>query len=1186
MVNQSKGILSSRTFLLRFSFLIFFYALTSTALGVIEKRGILAHLLTDQSGENKDALEGETVRLACRFNPQLLSRTSNELVFYWQRSNKEKKDVVAFKETILEKEYSIEFSPHEGKYDLLISQAQYDRDNGDFECKFKESGNGAEVKSVSYLVTILIPPGPPRITPLNPVAKEGETFALTCSSQGGSPDPTIQWYRDNVLLQGQIHKGGTRDQPTSNVLTINPSKEDDRAIYKCAVWNRATREEQKLEATISLTVHYKPRIKVGPFNPLNVLVNGDAYMTCEVDANPPVKNIKWLKSGSILSTSNNHTIVRVTADDSGLYTCMADNGVGGRNGEPGKAELELSVLYGPKVNVIQEREATLGDALSVKCNVASNPKPHTVIWKKEGDENFWQNGDVLKLNPITADDTGRYWCTASNALKPSGAISTIEKSSNASVFIRVQHKPGDTEIVPLNPIAVAGKPFSLSCMARPPGWPLPQYRWWREGHEQQELSRSINYTFISVHVSQEGRYFCQPFNALGKGSIGSVYLTVNEAPSMVIPMQPHFTRKEGDKGFSLTCRARGKPKPSVSWWQNGQEISIDNGLFRVETRETVEDVNVWVLQSTLHFDGLSRKGTNSLTASDRGRFVCVFDNGLGSGAKSESMLRIEHSPVVRHTYNRVAFDLGETATLQCKMSAYPQPKFEWSFQGKGLDSDGVHYRTNVSDLGDDVYAGLLSIRDISSEDYGDYLCRSWNNVGDDDEKTIIKLVKKSAPDTPMQLEFIEVLSDSVTLRWMEGFNGGFSNTEFIVTYSPDNSDRWRNESCRSINPCKITGLESRKEYRFKVLAVNPRGYSQYSDIIKAATKVNLKDMPNAYESSYDRERNTLFFRVEPNALKLVAKIEVRDGNEADWFQLTTVPIISDYEEVYLKPTPQGISDVRIILCLQSNDSWCGYEHLVKMDSSSTYLRETNRLSTEYLVMVVVIGASIALVIAITLVCSCRKRKNANKKDYEMESNGSHPKVTTISPPYYAGHDNKGLVSNDTNGAHKTSPPPMYTNGPSNGHIPQNYYLTGEGGDPSPSGSNDTAHSDLWMMKSDMLPDGGNETAMSYHSAYGSTQMQMDQNYPPALYSYYHEDYQPLADETMSMNMRNAIHSPYYDDGTNAYGTAMGMGMMGDTTTDPHMLSAMDPNKVAHMVYDEELEYGGNRSGRVIREIIV
>lgn len=80
---------------------------------------------------------------------------------------------------------------------------------------------------------------------------------MSCSSEGGSPDPFIQWYRDGILIEGEMVQGGTRSKPTSNTLVIKPSLDYDRAVYKCIVWNRATREERKLESFVSMTVHCK-----------------------------------------------------------------------------------------------------------------------------------------------------------------------------------------------------------------------------------------------------------------------------------------------------------------------------------------------------------------------------------------------------------------------------------------------------------------------------------------------------------------------------------------------------------------------------------------------------------------------------------------------------------------------------------------------------------------------------------------------------------------------------------------------------------------------------------------------------------------------------------------------------------------------------------------------------------------
>ncbi len=60
--------------------------------------------------------------------------------------------------------YRISFKPAEGQYDLLVSGATYDRDNGRFE-----------------------------INPVSPVAVEGQPTELVCSSAGGSPDPVLRY---------------------------------------------------------------------------------------------------------------------------------------------------------------------------------------------------------------------------------------------------------------------------------------------------------------------------------------------------------------------------------------------------------------------------------------------------------------------------------------------------------------------------------------------------------------------------------------------------------------------------------------------------------------------------------------------------------------------------------------------------------------------------------------------------------------------------------------------------------------------------------------------------------------------------------------------------------------------------------------------------------------------------------
>ena len=102
-------------------------------------------------------------------------------------------------------------------------------------------------------ITVLVKPGSPLISPRTPVATEGRSVNLTCSSQGGSPSPQIFWYREGVQdpLESQTE---TRGRLTSSLLSILPGKEDDGSSYRCTVWNRAMGQRQRLETATRLHV--------------------------------------------------------------------------------------------------------------------------------------------------------------------------------------------------------------------------------------------------------------------------------------------------------------------------------------------------------------------------------------------------------------------------------------------------------------------------------------------------------------------------------------------------------------------------------------------------------------------------------------------------------------------------------------------------------------------------------------------------------------------------------------------------------------------------------------------------------------------------------------------------------------------------------------------------------------------
>lgn len=151
----------------------------------------------------------------------------------------------------------------------------------------------------------------------------------------------------------------------------------------------------------------------------------------------------------------------------------------------GEAVLNLDVQYGPVVviesggqGVARTREIEDGESVTIHCNATSNPPPITVEWLREGRPDFRQSGNILRLHRVSADSAGTYTCRASNVLTPSSlGKQRINKSANASVTLLVRHRPGEARISPDKPVVLELSSATLSCLASPPGWPMPQYRW-------------------------------------------------------------------------------------------------------------------------------------------------------------------------------------------------------------------------------------------------------------------------------------------------------------------------------------------------------------------------------------------------------------------------------------------------------------------------------------------------------------------------------------------------------------------------------------------------------------------------------------------------------------------------------------------------------------------------------------
>lgn len=384
-----------------------------------------------------------------------------------------------------------------------------------------------------------------------------------------------------------------------------------------------------------------PRISIGPANPLRVELDRSATLTCSADAKPPVSNVRWTRSGRFIGTLNTLVKDRVTMDDAGRYVCQADNGLGRLR----EAEVTLDVLYGPRVSVISSKDADEGEDIVITCNVTANPAPVTIEWLKEGDDSFRQNGiDILRLNRVSAVNQGNYICRAVNILNPTGGEPS-DRIGNATVAVRVRHAPGKTYISPAEPIAVQGEQSTLTCGADPPGWPMPTYRWWRHDSDA-TLTLGANYTIPRASLTDEGTYYCQPSNRLGKGTPASVRVRVYQPPRILEKLPETAIHRIGTTDLSLTCRAQGKPQPSIRWLKDGVEVNPSDGFYDILVEQSSIGQNAaHTVQSSLQFRGSRRINDNQLLPTDRGTYQCVFKNDVREVSSSQ-LLRVERKLLI------------------------------------------------------------------------------------------------------------------------------------------------------------------------------------------------------------------------------------------------------------------------------------------------------------------------------------------------------------------------------------------------------------------------------------------------------------------------------------------------------------------------------------------------------------
>ncbi|XP_041346913.1 Down syndrome cell adhesion molecule-like protein Dscam2, partial [Gigantopelta aegis] len=226
---------------------------------------------------------------------------------------------------------------------------------------------------------------------------------------------------------------------------------------------------------------------------------------------------------------------------------------------------------------------------------------------------------------------------------------------------------------------------------------------------------------------------------------------------------------------------------------------------------------------------------NEAGCLDTGHYMCEAENNVKSAVSESVQLVVRCSP---RLYHRVPFQkefagaVGGDVTLKVSVIANPTPTFTWYYVtdgNKNTIGSGSSSTTDVSAV------GKLTLTNVQRGDIGTYQVVVSNGAKNTDLVKNLTLDVTDPPNIPSDLTVWSSDPHSVSVAWLEEFNGGSEQT-FLVQYRADTTQQWTNltevileKGVNTIQKAVISILQPKTRYLVRVLAYNRYGYKGFTE---------------------------------------------------------------------------------------------------------------------------------------------------------------------------------------------------------------------------------------------------------------------------------------------------------------------------------------------------------------------
>ncbi|CAH1164164.1 unnamed protein product, partial [Phaedon cochleariae] len=373
--------------------------------------------------------------------------------------------------------------------------------------------------------------------------EEKSDLVLTCEVRGGRPTPTVSWFVNERMVEGNVEVIG--NHVIVNRLEISGVTRDHlNSTFKCQASN--TKLMMPVEKTVRLELLLRPIAVIIINKPRQLVADEEISVQCEVRGSRPKALITWtrdnrpfrrgkvIEDGNDTSVINTMTFIPVPEDDGGIFKCIGENAK-----LPGMALddfFRMNVVYPPQVvlhlgNTLNPEEIKEGDDVYFECSIRANPKQHRISWYHDGSlvSQNMSSGVIISthslvLQKVTRWQSGSYTCLAANprgetisepvvlrvryapvCIKDGGDITVIGASLDEAIRVRCRVSADPSNVAFLWQFSNSGESFDV-----------PQERFAGSGVDEGGKGGVSELTYTPAFQRDYGTLACSGSNAIGR----------------------------------------------------------------------------------------------------------------------------------------------------------------------------------------------------------------------------------------------------------------------------------------------------------------------------------------------------------------------------------------------------------------------------------------------------------------------------------------------------------------------------------------------------------------------------------------------------------------------------------------------------------------------------------------------